>query len=875
MASGSSSRVRLVRCPGERNQCLRLRGRRGIRMTETKEKQSKVRVTKLATPLFLVIHEKFDCNTKKKNALDTLDVVEGGNETVNSNSSSGTQKEDDFGADKGTELKVDRSEAIVETGYGLKSGRPLKIDLNGPKSINSSMEGGLRENPANSTRHSGWPSLRMDADQWNMIGEWFEGFPGNSSDAIGTSRIPSHAYVDDGSSNHQPRSYFEHSKPVKSNVHINGLQRGEILDLDAELLRKCYDLKNHISRISGVPERTDETVFLDREGPSEPFDDKFNMSLVDSTPGKPVLVHPHCIHHRQHHPIPSIGSIDQYTHDFYLPPIPRSMATLRPHHQFLEQAYQGHLNKYMDLNRDFSALDLRHSSLDCTLCTCSHCHEHEAAPQSVQPTPFGNKGSVEYPMNSISHHHRDPIQIWPRGHLDVHVPPLSSRYPWAQRRWPAASIGSDRYCRFSAEDFQWNKKHYHPISGGAPFITCCKCSELLTLPSNVSVERRKKPNLQCGSCSTVLLVEVLGKRVVTSIARKSSYLDKNGSHEAVKEKIASLQRCLGGKGIDFLGDGSAIDICAPGHGNASFHENHEANEESDDQQVNMQKYEQSNSLVPSSHSYKEKEDLNEVKHGTDLSTFVGSPLLHEESSTLPSLTFTENLDNSSSKISEDQYAEESEMKEIHWDFLVEKGVTRQKSVLDTATETEIEYSFNDYLNASQDSSDASKEADRLKTKRRDKSYFSRSNEIVEIEKPDVVINGHPIPKHLVEKAEKLAGPILPGRYWYDFQGGFWGVMGGPCLGIVLPFIKEFNYPMPANCAAGNTGVFVNGRELHQKDLELLASRGLPTVPNRFYKIEISGRVWDEKSGKRLYRLGKLAPKVERAKRGFGINDCRQ
>ena len=28
--------------------------------------------------------------------------------------------------------------------------------------------------------------------------------------------------------------------------------------------------------------------------------------------------------------------------------------------------------------------------------------------------------------------------------------------------------------------------------------------------------------------------------------------------------------------------------------------------------------------------------------------------------------------------------------------------------------------------------------------------------------------------------------------------------------------------MPENCAGGNTGVFVNGRELHQKDLDLLA-----------------------------------------------------
>lgn len=64
--------------------------------------------------------------------------------------------------------------------------------------------------------------------------------------------------------------------------------------------------------------------------------------------------------------------------------------------------------------------------------------------------------------------------------------------------------------------------------------------------------------------------------------------------------------------------------------------------------------------------------------------------------------------------------------------------------------------------------------------------------------------------------------------------------------------------MPTNCAAGNTEVYVNGRELNQKDLDLLSSRGLPTTKNRFYIVEISGRVEDEDSGKK-FSLGKLAP----------------
>lgn len=77
--------------------------------------------------------------------------------------------------------------------------------------------------------------------------------------------------------------------------------------------------------------------------------------------------------------------------------------------------------------------------------------------------------------------------------------------------------------------------------------------------------------------------------------------------------------------------------------------------------------------------------------------------------------------------------------------------------------------------------------------------------------------------------------------------------------MLQPHIEEFNYPMPDNCAGGNTGVYVNGRELHEKDLDLLASRGLPAERNRSYIVEISGRVLDEDSGEEIECLGKLAP----------------
>ena len=66
--------------------------------------------------------------------------------------------------------------------------------------------------------------------------------------------------------------------------------------------------------------------------------------------------------------------------------------------------------------------------------------------------------------------------------------------------------------------------------------------------------------------------------------------------------------------------------------------------------------------------------------------------------------------------------------------------------------------------------------------------------------------------------------------------------------------------MPQQCAGGTTGILVNGRELHVKDLERLMKRGLPTTPNSAYRVEINGNVFDEQSGDFIMSLGKLAPR---------------
>lgn len=62
--------------------------------------------------------------------------------------------------------------------------------------------------------------------------------------------------------------------------------------------------------------------------------------------------------------------------------------------------------------------------------------------------------------------------------------------------------------------------------------------------------------------------------------------------------------------------------------------------------------------------------------------------------------------------------------------------------------------------------------------------------------------------------------VRDGRYWYDRVSGAWGMDGGPTAGWILPGLAVGG-PLPADASAGNTGVFVNGRELPVADVAAL------------------------------------------------------
>ncbi len=78
----------------------------------------------------------------------------------------------------------------------------------------------------------------------------------------------------------------------------------------------------------------------------------------------------------------------------------------------------------------------------------------------------------------------------------------------------------------------------------------------------------------------------------------------------------------------------------------------------------------------------------------------------------------------------------------------------------------------------------------------------------------VVINGTALSAEQVASlAERYGIEPLPGNYWYDATSGLFGVVGYPSYGFMYPG-HDFGQ-LEAQVSNGNTGVFVNGRQLPQ------------------------------------------------------------
>ncbi|KAL2317563.1 hypothetical protein Fmac_031439 [Flemingia macrophylla] len=74
------------------------------------------------------------------------------------------------------------------------------------------------------------------------------------------------------------------------------------------------------------------------------------------------------------------------------------------------------------------------------------------------------------------------------------------------------------------------RRHYRPVAGGAPFVTCYTCFKLLQLPADFLLFKRVCHQLKCGACQEVLKFSLQNRSHIVSYATNaqetpSSYLD--------------------------------------------------------------------------------------------------------------------------------------------------------------------------------------------------------------------------------------------------------------------------------------------------------------------------------------------------------------
>jgi hypothetical protein len=120
----------------------------------------------------------------------------------------------------------------------------------------------------------------------------------------------------------------------------------------------------------------------------------------------------------------------------------------------------------------------------------------------------------------------------------------------------------------------------------------------------------------------------------------------------------------------------------------------------------------------------------------------------------------------------------------------------------------------------------------------------------------VFVNGKQLRDDQINVLEqKYSSPLPNGYYWYDRMCGAWGIIGGPVLCTLEPN-HDIGGPLQPGASGGNTGVFINGRELHYLDIALL-QRVVPMIIHGRWWLDVYGNFGNE-GGPMLGNLWTLA-----------------
>ena len=98
---------------------------------------------------------------------------------------------------------------------------------------------------------------------------------------------------------------------------------------------------------------------------------------------------------------------------------------------------------------------------------------------------------------------------------------------------------------------------------------------------------------------------------------------------------------------------------------------------------------------------------------------------------------------------------------------------------------------------------------------------------------EVLVNHVPLTDEQIDEIEETyEARIVPGDYWYDPVSGLFGSMGMPSFGQLYPG-HDFG-SLPADASNGTSGVFVNGRQLTDSEVQSLSFFTGFIMPGRYW-----------------------------------------
>lgn len=103
---------------------------------------------------------------------------------------------------------------------------------------------------------------------------------------------------------------------------------------------------------------------------------------------------------------------------------------------------------------------------------------------------------------------------------------------------------------------------------------------------------------------------------------------------------------------------------------------------------------------------------------------------------------------------------------------------------------------------------------------------------------DVIVNGVALTERDIAHASAVIGTApAQGEWWYDSRSGAFGAAGGPALGQLPPGLA-IGGTLRADASGGGDGryggVFINGREIHPRDIAVLQAILGHVIPGRYW-----------------------------------------